>query len=334
MTHNLPLELTSFIGRDAELAELESLILGRRLVTLTGVGGCGKTRLAGQLGARFAGRWPDGFWLVDLGSTTDPELVAGLAASTVGALIEPGGDQVQALAAQLGRQELLLCLDTCEHLLDATAALADTALRRCPGVSVLATSREPLGVAGESVWRVPSLTQDDAVRLFADRAGLVSPGFDVDAELHDVSMVCARVDCIPLAIELAAPWVRALTPAQIAAGLADSLRLLAGGAWQAIPRHQTLLASMDWSHALLAEEEKVLFRRLAVFSGAFTLDAAASICGAQEEDADPDPNDPATRFSALQLMGRLLDKSLVTARERGGEVRYRLPDTIRQYAQQ
>jgi predicted ATPase/DNA-binding CsgD family transcriptional regulator len=334
MTHNLPVELTSFIGRDTELVELERLISQRRLVTLTGVGGCGKTRLAVQLGARLADRWPDGFWLVDLGSLTDPELTARLTASTLGVLIEPGGDQVQALAAQLSRRELLLCLDTCEHLLDATAALADTVLRGCPGVSVLATSREPLGVEGETVWRVPSLKQEEAVQLFADRAGLVAPSFDVHSALDDARTVCAKVDRIPLAIELAAAWVRALTPAQIAAGLEDSLRLLTGGARRAIPRHQTLLASMGWSHALLADEEKLLFRRLAVFSGTFTLDAAASICGGQEADADPDPIDPAMEFGALRLMGRLLDKSLVTVREVHGEVRYRLLDTIRQYAEE
>jgi predicted ATPase/DNA-binding CsgD family transcriptional regulator len=328
--HNLPVELTTFIGRDAELLELEQLVLRRRLVTLTGVGGCGKTRLAMQLGARFADRRPDGFWLVDLGSVTDPELTARLAASALGVLIEPGGDQVQALATQLSGRELLLCLDTCEHLLDATAALAEELLRRCPGVSVLATSREPLGVEGETVWRVPSLKQEEAVQLFADRAELVAPSFEARVALEDVHTVCAKVDRIPLAIELAAAWVRALTPAQIAAGLEDSLRLLSGDARRAIPRHQTLLASMGWSHALLADEEKVLFRRLAVFSGTFTLDAAASVCG----DADPDPTGPAPGLGALQLMGRLLDKSLVTVRERGGEVRYRLLDTIRQYAEE
>jgi predicted ATPase/DNA-binding CsgD family transcriptional regulator len=324
---NLPTQLTSFIGREAELLDLERLIAERRLVTLTGVGGCGKTRLAVQLGSRFADRLPDGVWLVDLGSVTDPALIPRLTASTLGVLIEPGGDPVQALAAQLRGRRLLLCLDTCEHLLEATAALVDTLLRSCPGLSVLATSRAPLGVEGETVWRVPSLKGEDAVQLFADRAGLVAPGLDLDAVHGDVRVVCSRLDHIPLAIELAAAWTRALSPGQIAAGLEDSLQLLAGGPRGAVPRHQTLLASMAWSHALLDEQERVLFRRLAVFSGTFTLDAATKVCA----DADVDP---ASHPGALQLMGRLLDKSLVAVRESGHEVRYRLLDTIRQYAEE
>jgi predicted ATPase/DNA-binding CsgD family transcriptional regulator len=328
-THNLPVALTTFIGRDAELDDIGQLVAERRLVTLTGVGGCGKTRLVLRLGERLADRWPDGFWLVDLGSVTDPALVPGLVASAAGVLVEPGGDEVHALAAQLGSRQMLLCLDTCEHLLDATAELADTVLRRCPGVTLLATSREPLGVEGETVWRVPSLKQGEAVRLFADRAGLVAPDFDLDAARDDVGLVCDRVDHIPLAIELAAAWVRALSPGQIAAELEDHHRLLAGGARRSIPRHQTLIASMQWSHALLEEREQVWFRRLAVFSGTFTLDAAASVCGDGESDAGLEGGyDP----GALQVLGRLLDKSLVTVRETRGEVRYRLLDTIRQYA--
>jgi predicted ATPase/DNA-binding CsgD family transcriptional regulator len=321
MGHNLSAQLTSFVGREAELAELEQLTAARRMVTLTGVGGCGKTRLAVQLGGRIAGAWPDGFWLVDLGSVGNPALVPQLTASTLGVLLEPGGDQVRALAVQLTGQRLLLCLDTCEHLLDATAMLADVVLRRCPGVSVLATSREPLGVEGETVWRVPSLRPDEAVELFTDRAALADPHFDPRSAPGDVRGLCARLDGIPLAVELAAAWVRALSPAQIAAGLEDSLELLAGGARRAIPRHQTLLASMDWSHARLGEEEKVFFRRLAVFSGTFTLDAAAAVCVTKKGAAD-----------ALRLLGRLVDTSLVTVRAGGGPVRYRLLDTIRQFA--
>jgi predicted ATPase/DNA-binding CsgD family transcriptional regulator len=335
MGHNLSAQLTSFVGREAELAELEQLTTTRRVVTLTGVGGCGKTRLAAQLGRRIAEAWPDGFWLVDLGSVGNPSLVPQLTASTLGVLVEPGGDQVRALAAQLADRRLLLCLDNCEHLLDATAMLADVVLRRCPGVSVVATSREPLGVEGEAVWRVPSLRPDEAVELFTDRAALADPRFDPRPAAGDVRGLCARLDGIPLAVELAAAWVRALSPTQIAAGLEDSLELLGGGARRAIPRHQTLLASMDWSHALLGEQEKVFFRRLAVFSGTFTLDAAATICVTPTAAAGGTPMAAPGRgpgAAALRLLGRLVDTSLVMVRAGGGPMRYRLLDTIRQYA--
>jgi predicted ATPase/DNA-binding CsgD family transcriptional regulator len=313
--HNLPVELTRFVGRGAELGDVERLMSERRLVTLAGVGGCGKTRLAVQLGSRLLERWPDGVWLVDLGPVTDPEQVPRLVAATLGVLVEPVGAPVQALVAQLRERRLLLCLDTCEHLLDGAAALTGAVLRGCPGVSVLVTSREPLGVAGETVWRVPPLREDEAVELFADRAGLVAPGFDVGAAQTDVRAVCSLVDNIPLAVELAAAWVRALSPAQIASGLDDRFRLLAGGPREATSRHQTLQASMAWSHALLGDDERVVFRRLAVFSGAFTHEAVDAVCG-----------------GSLAMVGRLVDKSLVSVREDGGRVRYRLLDTVRQYA--
>jgi len=180
-------------------------------------------------------------------------------------------------------------------------------------------------VEGETVWRVPSLDREEAVRLFADRAELADPRLDAHSAAHDIEAACLRLDHIPLAIELSAAWVRALSTAQIVAGLEESFRLLTGGPRHAIPRHQTLLASMAWSHALLSDDERMFFRRLAVFSGTFTLDAAATVCGDAQADGDSAPD-------ALQLMGRLLDTSLVTARERDGEVRYRLLDTIRQYA--
>lgn len=227
--HNLPTQLTSFVGRDAELLDIEQLLFARRLVTLTGPGGCGKTRLALQVCTRLVERWPDGIWFMDLGSVTDPGLVPRLTGSTVGVLIEPTGDQVMALAAQLRPRRMLLCLDTCEHLLESTAMLVDALLRSCPDVSVLATSREPLGVEGETVWRVPSLRPEEARVLFIDRAGLVAPHFDGVQASADVAAVCSRVDHIPLAIELAAAWVRAMSPARIAAGLDDSFRFLAGG---------------------------------------------------------------------------------------------------------
>lgn len=324
LPNNLPAQLTSFIGRIDELVEVQKLLDERRLLTLAGAGGCGKTRLAVQSVAELADRWPDGVWWVDLGSVSDPSLVARLTASAVRALVEPVGDPLQALAAQLRGRRLLLCLDTCEHLLDACAELADTLLRACPGVSVLATSREPLGVAGETVWRVPSLIEDEAARLFADRAALVRPGFTAGVDDDAVWAVCGRLDGIPLAIELAAAWVRALSPAQIAAGMHDRFRLLAGGPRVAIARQRTLAASMEWSHDGLDEADRVVFRRLAVFAGGFTLDAAVAVCAddpAGEKDLD-----------VLVAIGRLVDKSLLVADDGGTQARYRLLDTVRQYA--
>ncbi len=320
----MPAELTSFVGRNDELLDIERLASARRMVTLTGAGGSGKTRLALRTATRLADTSPDGVWLVDLGAVTEPLQVPRLVATTVGVLVEPGGDQNRALAAQLRGRRMVLCLDTCEHLLDATAALAETVLRTCPDVSILATSREPLGVEGEAVWRVPSLTDSDALRLFVDRATLAAPGFEEDPVLDEVRAVCTRVDHLPLAVELAAAWVRALSPGQIAAGLDDSFRMLAGGSRRAIPRHQTLLASMAWSHALLDDDEQTAFRRLAVFSGAFSLEAMTAVCG----DDGPLGSD------ALDMVGRLVDKSLVTVRQGDDEVRYRLLDTVRQYGEE
>jgi predicted ATPase/DNA-binding CsgD family transcriptional regulator len=332
--HNVKAQLTTFVGRDAELHDVRRLIDQYRLVTLTGVGGAGKTRLAEHIGHQLDDGWPDGFWLVDLASIGEPEEVGRLAAATVGALVEPGGDAVQALAVHLAGRRLLLCLDTCEHVLQAVADLAETVLPACPTVAFLATSREPLGVKGELVWRMPPMGPAEAVALFADRAQLVAPGFDVAAVRAEVEWICVRVDGIPLAIELAAAWVRALSPRQIAAGLTDSLRMLTGTT-RALPRHQTLVASIGWSHALLAPEEQVFFRRLAVFSGPFTVDAAAQVC------AEPSPSNGGRAgqasdgyVEALHVVGRLMDKSLVAVQEHGSEVRFRLLDTIRQYAEQ
>jgi predicted ATPase/DNA-binding CsgD family transcriptional regulator len=322
---NIPVELTSFIGRGKELAEVEHLVRGRRLVTLTGVGGCGKTRLAMRVAARLVGHWPAGVWWVDLGSVTNPDLVARTVASTTGVLAEPGADPMSALARQLRSRRLLLCLDTCEHLLEVTADLTDTLLRACPEVSVLATSREPLGVPGEAIWRVPSLKENEAVRLFVDRATLVSPAFGMTAHEPAVRDVCRRLDGIPLAIELGAAWVRILSMAQIAEGLDDCFRLLTGGPRRALPRHQTLAASMLWSHDLLDDVDRMLFRRLAVFTGSFTLDAVRAVCA----DDEPSAHD------VLAIVARLVDKSLVVVREGGvADVRYRLLDTVRQFAEE
>ncbi|HEY3144292.1 MAG TPA: LuxR C-terminal-related transcriptional regulator [Acidimicrobiales bacterium] len=323
LPNNLPAQLTSFVGRTAELAEVGQLLAERRLVTLVGAGGCGKTRLALQAAAGLAERWPDGVWWVDLGPLTDPGLVAKTMASTLGLLIEPVGGPLRALQSQLRERRLLVCLDTCEHLVDAAAELADGLLRACPEVSVLATSREPLRVPGEMVWRVPSLLVDDAVQLFADRGTLVGGRFDVEGRDEQVvQSVCRRLDGIPLAIELAAAWARALTPAQIEAGLDDRFALLVGGPRGVIGRHQTLAASVEWSHELLDAIDRVVFRRLAVFAGFFSLDAARAVC----------VEDPIGEQDVITALSHLVDKSLVVVDEAPGEARYRLLDTIREYA--
>jgi predicted ATPase len=328
LAHNLPIQLTSFVGRSDELSAVEALLTTpERLVTLTGSGGAGKTRLAVQAAAELGERWPDGVWWVDLGPVTDPALVAELTAATIGVLVEPIGGSLRALTLQLRDRRVLVCLDNCEHLLEASAELAEALLRSCPEVSVLATSREPLGVAGETVWRVPSLHDDEAVALFVDRASRVRPWFTLDATNEAaVRTLCRRLDGIPLAIELASAWLRTLTPAQIAAGLDDRFALLVRGPRGAIRRQQTLAASMDWSHNLLDETDRVVFRRLAAFAGGFALDAARAAC------ADTDVDGAVAESEILTGLGRLVDKSLVVVEEHEGEARYRLLETIRQYA--
>lgn len=310
LPNNLPIQLTSFVGRGAELTEVEERLTEQRVVTLAGSGGCGKSRLAVQAAARLVDRWPDGVWWVDLDSVTDPALVAAVTAATMRALVEPVVGALPALRSQLRDKSLLICLDTCEHVLDAAAELVDTLIRACPQVSVLATSREPLGVAGEAVWRVPSLVLDEAVGLFTERAALVSQ--DAGADEDTIRTVCRQLDGIPLAIELAAAWLRALPLPQIAAGLDDRLRLLVGGP-RGIARQQTLSASIAWSHDLLDDADRVVFRRLSVFTGGFTLDAARAVCG-------PD-------HDVRSIVGRLVDKSLIQAGPS-----YRLLETVRQYA--
>jgi predicted ATPase/DNA-binding CsgD family transcriptional regulator len=309
--------LTSFVGREAELVVVERLLVERRLVTLIGTGGCGKTRMVTELGQRIGERWADGWSMIDLGAVTNGAQVPRLVAAALGVFVDPDRDPVQALTAQLRARTLVICLDTCEHLLASVALLVDVLLRACPDVTMLATSREPLGVEGETVWRVPPLRREEAVRLFADRAALVAPGFDLEAVAGDVARVCARVDDIPLGVELAAAWVGTVTPAQIATDLNGSLQRLAGSNRAAPPRQQTLLASMEWSHGLLGAGEQAMLRRLAVFAGMFTLEAVADVSGEPE---------------ALPLVRRLLDTSLVVAREGRGRVRYRLLDTVRDYA--
>ena len=324
VAHNLPVQLTSFIGRDAEMTQVRALLAGSRLVTLTGVGGVGKTRLALQIAAGALAEFPAGVWQVDLAPLTDATLVAVTVARAVGLAEAPGLSTMAIVIGSIGARRALIVLDNCEHLLDACAALANELLRACPGLVILATSREPVGAAGEATWQVPSLPVDgSAIELFADRGQRARPGFAVTPENAEaVAEICRRLDGIPLAIELAAARLRAFSPAEIAARLHHRFRLLTGGSRTAARRQQTLRASMDWSHALLTEPERLLFRRLAAFAGGFDLEAAEAV-GA-EDGLDPS--------QVLDQLALLVDKSLVAAEESDEVTRYRLLETVRQYA--
>ncbi|PIB74235.1 LuxR family transcriptional regulator [Mycobacterium celatum] len=326
VSQRLPVPLTSFVGRDAELTHLRQLLAENRLVTVTGAGGVGKTRLAVQIAALLAAEYANGVWYVDLAPITDPAVVPITAARAFGLPDQPGRSTMDTLTRFVADRQMLVVLDNCEHLLDASAALMVALLEACPGLTFLATSREPIGVAGEVSWRVPSLSPDDeAIELFADRACLAQPGFTMtDDNAAVVADICQRLDGMPLAIELAAARVRALSLDEILDSLHDRFRLLTGGARTAVRRQQTLRASVDWSHALLTEPERVLFRRLAAFMGGFDLKAAQAVGG----DGDVE------RFQVLDLLTLLVDKSLVAAEHPSGATRYRLLETVRQYAQE
>ncbi len=331
MTAPGAVELTRFVGREDELAHLRARISAHRLVTLTGEGGIGKTRLAAQLCRDLAGAGGEVWW-VDLGPVTDPGLVVRTVADAVGTRAEHELDPLLGIVRHLQSATGVLCLDTCEHLLDDVAGLAVRVLETCEDVVVLATSREALGVAGEAVYRVPSLMPGDAHRLFEDRAVLSDATFDPAEAGSEIAEICARVDGLPLAIELAAAWVHSLGPAHIAAGLEESVHLLGGGPRTALPRHRALVASMDWSHDLLGPEEQRVLRRLAVFVGEFTADAADAVAG--PVTVDPEEGRAGSRHDVdvLILTRRLVDKSLVVARRHGHQVRFRLLDTVRHYA--
>lgn len=320
----LPAQLTSFIGREAEIAGTREALGQHRLVTLTGAGGAGKTRLAVRVAADVTDEYPDGVWYVDLAPITDPALVAVTVAHTLGLPDQPGTPVIGRLRRFIRNRTMLLIVDNCEHLLDATAEVAGKLLAGCPAVVLLTTSREPLGVAGEVCRRIPSLSlADEAVELFVDRARRTAPEFHLDADTTAaVTEICRRLDGMPLAIELAAARVRALSPSEILDSLHDRFRLLTGGARTAVRRQQTLRASMDWSYALLTEPEQALFVRLAVFSGGFDLDAAGAVSAVAE------------RYQVLDQLTLLVDKSLVLAEGSGRGTRYRLLETVRQYAQE
>jgi len=324
--HNLPAQLTSFVGRAGQMTEVRRLLGQHRLVTLTGAGGVGKTRLAVEVAAEAAARFADGARYVDLAPITNPDLVPIAVARAFGLPDQPGRSTMDTLTRFVADRQMLVVLDNCEHMLDASAALVVALLGAAPEVTLLATSREPIGVAGELSWRVPSLSlADDAVELFTDRARHARPEFAVtDDNSAVLAEICRRLDGMPLAIELAAARMRALSPAEILDSLHDRFRLLTGGARTAVRRQQTLRASVDWSHALLTAPERILFRRLAVFVGGFDLDSAQAIAGGGDVE----------RYQVLDQLTLLVDKSLVVADDSGGRSRYRLLETVRQYAQE
>ncbi len=341
LPNNLPVPLSSFVGREREVAEVKRLLATSRLLTLTGTGGCGKTRLALQVAADLLGSHAGGVWFVDLAPLSDDSLLPHTILTALGVREAPGHPPLATLIEHLRSHDVLVVLDNCEHLVVACAHAADALLRACPHVRLLATSRELLGVAGEVAWRVPSLSLPDpryppdpaslasceAARLFVDRAVLVQPTFAITEEnAAPLARVCRRLDGIPLAIELAAARVRALTVDQIAARLDDRFRLLTGGSRTALRRQQTLQALVDWSYDLLGAQERVLFRRLAVFAGGWTLEAAETICTLEEGDGF-------TSHDLLGLLAGLVDKSIVAADAVGAAERYHFLETIRQYAQ-
>nr|WP_156686025.1 LuxR family transcriptional regulator [Mycobacterium sp. Marseille-P9652] len=323
---HLPLQLTSFVGRENEMAEVREVLANNRLVTLTGAGGVGKTRLATQVASSVADAYEDGAWYVDLAPITDPGLVPLTVARALGLPDQPGRSAEKSVLQFIGGRHMLVVVDNCEHLLDASATLITALLEACPRLTVLTTSREPIGMPGEVTWRVPSLSLDaDAVQLFGERAAHARTGFTVDDHTAPiVGEICRRLDGMPLAIELAAARVRALSPNEILAGLQDRFRLLTGGSRTAVRRQQTLRASVDWSHALLTDPERILFRRLGVFMSGFDLEACREVA------CDSD----LAAHQVLDVLALLVDKSLVIAESAGGATRYRLLETIRQYAQE
>ena len=337
--HNLPVALTSFIGRDRELREVARLLDRHRLVTLTGAGGSGKTRLGLEAATARVRGCPDGVWLVELAGLSDPALVAAATASALGLTLPSQRPALEGLSAQLVQWHTLLILDNCEHLIAACAVLAERLLGACPGLRILATSREPLRVPGEVTWRVPSLALPlpgrslkpeelaayESIRLFCERANEVASNFALGEDnAGAVAEICSRLDGMPLALELAAARVGALSPAQIAERLGDSLAVLTAGSRSALDRQQTLRATLSWSHALLTGAERALFRRLAVFAGSFPLE------GAEEVAAGPGVEER----QVADLVGRLVDKSLVVAEEDADGYRYRLLESMRQYARE
>ncbi|MEP6680314.1 MAG: adenylate/guanylate cyclase domain-containing protein [Chloroflexota bacterium] len=332
--NNLPAQLSSFVGRARELAAVQEILGGARLVTLTGAGGAGKTRLALQAAADRIEDHPNGVWLVDLAGLTDPHLLTQAVLSALHVPELPGRPPLDVLTEHLASRNLLIVLDNCEHLVAASAELVDAVLRAAPKVRFIATSREPLNVPGEVSWRVPSLSlpseggdaaEDDseAVALFAERAQAADPTLDLTPERRAImATISRRLDGLPLAIELAAARVRALSVEEIAARLDDRFSLLTGGARTALPRQRTLEAAVAWSYDLLEEDERRLFARLSIFAGSFDLAAVEEVCS----------DEAISRAWILELLTRLVDKSLVSVVHASSGTRYRLLETLRDYA--
>ena len=328
----LPMSMTTFVGRDQELGEIRSLFReGKRLVTLVGIGGIGKTRIALELGFSAGDLGWANVYFVELAPVTSPDLVDGAVLESVGA--GSSRSPLQAVVEHLREATGLLVLDCCEHVLDAARRVAEVLLRRCPSVAILATSRSPLDIEGELVWPVPPLSMQkrgdasdtgasDAARLFADRASHVQPRFRLGEDVAGaVEAIVRKVDGIPLAIELAAARVRVLSAAEIADGLDDHLQLLRGG-HRSDPRHRTIRASLDWSHELLTDRQRQLFARLSVFSAGFDLEAAAAVCA----------GGAIATGQVLDEIQGLVDKSLLAVERRAGATRFRMLDFVRQYA--
>ncbi len=335
--NNLPQQFTSFVGRERELADAKRLLEGTRLLTLLGMGGLGKTRLSLQIGADVLEKYPDGVWFVDLAPIRDPGLVPNAAAQALSVREEPGRPITQTLCAHLRDHKPLLILDNCEHLVSACATLADALLQAAPGVRILATSREALHIQGEQTYGVlplavpdpkagtEALLRSDAVQLFVERARLQKPGFSVtETDAPAIAELCARLDGIPLALELAAARLRSLSVKEINARLNDRFKLLIGGSRVALERQQTLRALVSWSYDLLQKNEQIVLDRLSVFAGGFDLEAAEAVCGA----------DPITPGDVLDLVTSLVEKSLVMVEQEIDGSRYGLLETIKEFARE
>ncbi len=340
-SNNLPTQLTSFIGRESEIAELKQELEQHRLVTLTGSGGTGKTRLSLQVAAELLEKFDHGVWFIELAPLADPALIPPTILSAIGISEQPNKSPLEILKEYVHKKTMLIVLDNCEHLVSASAKVVNSLLNAAPNLKILASSREALGVKGEASYPVPSLSlpdvkhlpaieqlsQYEAVHLFIDRALLVAPHFVVDKDNAPfIAQICYRLDGIPLAIELAAARTKILSVEQISKRLDDRFRLLTGGARTALPRQQTLRALIDWSYDILSENERLLLRRLSVFAGGWTLDATEEVCS----------RDGIETYDVLDFLTQLVNKSLVVVMEhsQSGETRYRMLETIRQYARE